>query len=1139
MKRRLQVLSCVFILVLSVVGVAYAFNFFLSQFNTKYGTAGTALNTCVLCHIPPGQTLNLNPYATDFLAAGAVSGDSVATQAAFTAVEPLDSDLDGFTNIAEIQALTFPGDPTSHPAAVDTVAPTVTAFVIPATSISLTVPITTFTATDNVAVTGYLVTESSTTPLVSDPGWTLSAPATHVFSIPGIKTLYAWAKDAAGHVSAPLSATVTITLPDVTPPTVTAFVIPSTATSLTVPITTFTATDDVGVTGYMVTESSTAPLAGAADWSVTAPTSFVFASAGAKTLYAWAKDAAGHVSPPLSATVVITLADTTPPTVTAFVIPPASGTLVVPITTFTATDDIAVTGYMVTETTVAPLPSDPNWSANPPPSYTFASAGIKTLYAWAKDGAGNVSTALVSATVTISLPDIVPPTVTDFTIPAVSNSLTVAILTFVATDNVAVTGYLATESASAPLPGAAGWSATPPPSYTFVTSGAKTLYAWAKDGAGLVSASLSAPVTITIPDVSIPVVTAFVLGQPTGLTVPITTFTAEDGSGIIGGFLVTETSAVPSPLLAQWTQAAPTSYTFANGGNKTLYAWAKDGGGNVSTALVSAVVTITPADGSPPVVTSFTIPATVQVVDITQAVIISVTAFTATDNVAVTGYLITESTTPPDPAAQGWSGLAPTVYTFAAGTSGAKTLYAWAKDAAGNVSASLSAPVTITLPIVYNPTNPTPNGTANESLTAALRITVHFPSPDGHVQRSATWEVCSDATFSPDKLIFRSVNDTVNLTQITIPPGMLRQNTMYFWRASVTDSGGDLSNPSATASFTTLAIAMDPTFGVVPDSMSVKKGGVEVTNVATITPADGTISPQLLSDLGAGTALNAGGASDLTKPGLMIAKEKGGAATDILGITTPVGARIDSVSTTNTTDAAFTNGPLPSGVDFPYGVVSFRISNVNPLSSVTIKIYPHAALPDSASWFKYSATRGWLRIDNTGTYDRNNTLLSPNTTFRVVSGHGELTIKDDDVADYSTEASGGKAVILDPGAPAVPAATPTITAGSGGNGSCFIATAAFGSYVDPYVKVLRDFRDVCLMTNDAGKAFVGWYYRVSPPMADVIKESRAARASVRVLLFPVIGFGALSLKIGMIWSLLLMLLVIGGAGVLIAGKKRR
>jgi len=84
---------------------------------------------------------------------------------------------------------------------------------------------------------------------------------------------------------------------------------------LTVPITTFTATDNVGVNGYLVTESATAPSASAAAWSLSAPVSYAFSTAGAKTLYAWAKDAAGNVSSSRSAAVTITLTNPPPPAV--------------------------------------------------------------------------------------------------------------------------------------------------------------------------------------------------------------------------------------------------------------------------------------------------------------------------------------------------------------------------------------------------------------------------------------------------------------------------------------------------------------------------------------------------------------------------------------------------------------------------------------------------------------------------------------------------------------------------------------------------------------------------------------------------------------------------------------------------------
>jgi hypothetical protein len=181
--------------------------------------------------------------------------------------------------------------------------------------------------------------------------------------------------------------------------------------------------------------------------------------------------------------------------VTSFIIPTSATSLTVGITALTATDNIGVTGYMVTETSAIPAASATGWTAAAPTSHTFASAGAKTLYAWAKDGAGNVSTSLSKA-ITISVGDTVRPVVTSFQIPQRSESLTIAILDLKAKDNIAVTGYLLTETSTKPTAAAKGWKSMPPASYTFRSNGVKTLYGWAKDRAGNVSAPIPRRTTI-------------------------------------------------------------------------------------------------------------------------------------------------------------------------------------------------------------------------------------------------------------------------------------------------------------------------------------------------------------------------------------------------------------------------------------------------------------------------------------------------------------------------------------------------------------------------------------------------------------------------------------------------------------------
>jgi hypothetical protein len=69
---------------------------------------------------------------------------------------------------------------------------------------------------------------------------------------------------------------------------------------------------------------------------------------------------------------------------------------------------------------------------------------------------------------------------------------------------------------------------------------------------------------------------------------------------------------------------------------------------------------------------------------------------------------------------------------------------------------------------------------------------------------------------------------------------------------------------------------------------------------------------------------------------------------------------------------------------------------------------------------------------------------------------------------------------------------------------CFIATAAYGSGLAPEVQALRKFRDRHLLTNRPGKAFVDWYYSVSPSIAAFIAEHEPIKTAVRWGLAPVV-----------------------------------
>ena len=117
---------------------------------------------------------------------------------------------------------------------------------------------------------------------------------------------YLYVVDSAGLVNSDGVAITEGDPPDTTAPAITGAVMPATYNSIIVPVTTFTATDAVGVTGYcIVTTNSSAGCA----WLASAPT-MVIGSAGEINWYFFAKDAAGNISDSSTDSTTITVPDT-------------------------------------------------------------------------------------------------------------------------------------------------------------------------------------------------------------------------------------------------------------------------------------------------------------------------------------------------------------------------------------------------------------------------------------------------------------------------------------------------------------------------------------------------------------------------------------------------------------------------------------------------------------------------------------------------------------------------------------------------------------------------------------------------------------------------------------------------------------
>jgi len=399
------------------------------------------------------------------------------------------------------------------------------------TSTSVTLALS---ASDVGSVNGVFVSETNSTPAYNDPGWSaISATTSYsdnafAFTLSagvGTKTVYAWFKDTSDNISTPVSDTINLVSADTIYPYNTSISLAGGATSTTTQNITvnLAAQDDIGVNGYYLSESTTPPdpltdftAITPAVLNYSATVNFTLSAGdGRKTVYAWFKDAADNMSVIINDTIELATPDTTSPaSATIDIEEGAASTATYEVDiAITGTDAVGITGFYLSETNSTPSANDFITVASTTSlSITVhfnlsAGDGVKTVYLWLRDAAGNISTP-VNDTITSTADtaaDTVSPVITAMSVlqssPINGRTITIRLS---GSDAGGVAGYYLSETITTPSVGQFTlFTGTDPTSFTedivfhlSSGSGVKPVYAWLLDEQGNISTLSSINITL-------------------------------------------------------------------------------------------------------------------------------------------------------------------------------------------------------------------------------------------------------------------------------------------------------------------------------------------------------------------------------------------------------------------------------------------------------------------------------------------------------------------------------------------------------------------------------------------------------------------------------------------------------------------
>jgi len=521
-----------------------------------------------------------------------------------------------------------------------------------------------------------LISESNTPPAIDASGWQDCSTVSNSISFTlssgdGQKALYAFAKDAAGNISEP-SAAVNLEL-DTTAPVLASVSISNQSPSNNSVFNLSYGSITGNYSSYCILENNHES-SSCTFTNGTAPSSFTTSATDeAKILSVWLKDAAGNISTLVNTNSV--MLDTTAPSSPSLTI--TSGAITrLSAATFTAASCSDTDKILISESSATPSLSAAEWqacstNANAITLTLSSGDGIKTLYAFAKDLAGNLSAA--SSPLTIELDTTAPVlTFVSITNSSPSNSRSFGLSYGPITGTYA--SYCILENSTS-LSGGTFTSGSLPSSFlTSATNNDKVLSIWLKDAAGNISARVETG-SITLDTVA-PFLTSASITNPNPTNNTTLNLNLGAVTGTYSSYCILENNTDSSGCTFT-SGTLPSSFVAATtNDDKVLSIWLKDAAGNISTRVETGSITL---DTVAPILTS----ATISNPNPTNTTTLGLTLGAVTGTYS--SYCILENNTN-NSGCTFTSGALPSSF-VASATNNDKVLSIWLKDAAGNISA--------------------------------------------------------------------------------------------------------------------------------------------------------------------------------------------------------------------------------------------------------------------------------------------------------------------------------------------------------------------------------------------------------------------------------------------------------------------